>query len=103
MFKKLAIGLVRTYQRFISPMFPPSCIYTPSCSNYTIQAIKHHGVIKGSIMGIGRILRCHPFITGGEDPVPDYFTLRRNKDFRQVKKAKDLQEFVRNQKNQKNF
>ncbi len=77
--KKIAIALVRGYQRFISPLFPPSCIYTPTCSSYIIQAIEKHGAIKGIIMGTGRILRCHPFILGGKDPVPDHFTVRRNK------------------------
>lgn len=59
--KKKLISLVRFYQRFISPAFPPSCRYYPTCSNYMIQAIKTHGAIKGTLMGVARILRCHPF------------------------------------------
>ncbi len=98
MFKKIVILLIRLYQRLISPFFPPKCIYTPSCSNYAIQAIKKHGVIKGGIMGIGRILRCHPLINGGEDPVPEYFTVRRHKDFRRINKVETLEEFVKKQK-----
>ena len=76
--KKIFIGLIRGYQRFISPLFPPSCRYYPTCSNYSVQAIQKHGAIKGSIMGISRILRCHPFVKGGYDTVPEQFSIRRN-------------------------
>ena len=76
--KKIFIGLIRGYQRFISPLFPPSCRYYPTCSNYSVHAIQKHGAIKGSIMGISRILRCHPFVKGGYDPVPEQFSIRRN-------------------------
>lgn len=75
--KYLIIGIVRLYQRFISPLFPPSCRYYPSCSSYTIQAVEKHGAFKGSLMGVARIGRCHPFVEGGRDPVPDHFTLKR--------------------------
>lgn len=78
--KKIFIGLIRGYQRFISPLFPPSCRYYPTCSNYSVQAIQKHGAIKGSLMGIARILRCHPFVKGGYDPVPEQFSIRRNKE-----------------------
>ena len=78
--KKIFIGLIRGYQKFISPLFPPSCRYYPTCSNYAVQAIQKHGAIKGSIMGISRILRCHPFVKGGYDPVPEQFSIRRNKE-----------------------
>ncbi len=77
----LLIKLVRFYQRRISPMKPPSCRYHPTCSNYMLEALHKHGA-KGFLMGLGRIFRCHPFIKGGDDPVPDYFTLRRNKAYR---------------------
>lgn len=76
--KNLFIGLVRVYQKIISPLLPPTCRYYPSCSNYMIDALKLHGVVLGGIMGIARILRCNPFVRGGVDPVPDFFTLRRN-------------------------
>ncbi|WP_373808403.1 membrane protein insertion efficiency factor YidD [Streptococcus ferus] len=76
--KKLLIFPVRLYQRFISPLLPPSCIYHPTCSAYMIEAIEKHG-LKGVLMGLARILRCHPFAQGGEDPVPDRFSLRRQK------------------------
>jgi hypothetical protein len=76
--KNILISLVRGYQRFISPLFPPSCRYYPTCSSYTIEAIQVHGAAKGSLMGLARILRCHPFVKGGVDYVPKKFTLKRN-------------------------
>jgi putative membrane protein insertion efficiency factor len=78
MMKKLLLLLVRGYQKFISPLFPPSCRYYPTCSNYTVEAIEKHGALKGGVMGLARILRCNPFVPGGVDPVPDHFTFRRN-------------------------
>ncbi|WP_155285993.1 membrane protein insertion efficiency factor YidD [Lacticaseibacillus zhaodongensis] len=77
--KTIMIGLIHFYQRFISPLFPPSCRYYPTCSQYAIDAVGKHGAILGLIMGTARILRCNPFVRGGYDPVPDHFTLRRNK------------------------
>jgi hypothetical protein len=66
----LLIQVIRFYQRFLSPLTPPSCIYTPTCSQYTLEAIRKYGALKGSYLGIRRILRCHPFARGGHDPVP---------------------------------
>ena len=77
MIKRLLIAPVRFYQRFISPAFPPSCRFHPTCSNYMIQAIEKHGA-KGVLMGIARILRCHPWSQTVDDPVPDTFSLKRN-------------------------
>lgn len=77
--KKILISFVHFYQRFISPAFPPSCRYYPTCSNYMIQAIQTHGAFKGTTMGIARILRCHPFVKGGIDYVPLNYQLTRNK------------------------
>lgn len=68
--KAIALGLIRFYKRFISPLLPPSCIYEPTCSMYTYQAIEKYGVLRGGWMGFLRILRCHPFAHGGYDPVP---------------------------------
>jgi putative membrane protein insertion efficiency factor len=68
--KAVALALIRFYKRFISPMLPPSCIYEPTCSVYTYQAIEKYGVFKGGWLGIKRIARCHPFHPGGYDPVP---------------------------------
>ncbi|HPX26773.1 MAG TPA: membrane protein insertion efficiency factor YidD [Treponemataceae bacterium] len=62
--------LIRFYQVCISPFFPPKCRYYPTCSTYTLEAIKKYGPFKGLFMGIKRILRCHPFHEGGFDPVP---------------------------------
>lgn len=78
--EKILLLLIRMYQRGgISPFFPPSCRYYPTCSNYMLQAIQKHGAAKGFLMGgFSRILRCHPFVRGGYDPVPEKFSLRRN-------------------------
>lgn len=76
--KKVFIRLVKGYQKFISPLFAPSCRYYPTCSNYAVQAIEMHGVLKGSFMSAARIIRCNPFVHGGVDKVPDHFTLQRN-------------------------
>jgi hypothetical protein len=70
MLKPLALGAIRFYQRRISPGLPPSCRFTPTCSQYTYEAIEIYGVFKGSWMGMRRIARCHPFHPGGYDPVP---------------------------------
>ena len=66
----LAIGLVRLYQRFISPLTGPSCKFYPTCSAYTIEAIEKKGVVKGLLLGAWRILRCNPWDPHfGHDPV----------------------------------
>jgi len=67
---RMGIGAIRFYQRFISPMLPPSCRYTPTCSQYTLTAIRRYGFVRGVWMGVKRISRCHPFHPGGHDPVP---------------------------------
>ncbi|MBO4397937.1 MAG: membrane protein insertion efficiency factor YidD [Bacteroidaceae bacterium] len=58
------------YQKAISPMFPPMCRFTPTCSQYAVEALKKHGPIKGLYLAIRRILRCHPWGGSGYDPVP---------------------------------
>ena len=68
--KKILILLIRFYQKFISPMFPAKCRFYPTCSQYTLEAIKEYGAIKGTYLGIKRISKCHPFHEGGYDPVP---------------------------------
>ena len=68
--KKIALALVRFYQKAISPVMPNSCRYTPSCSHYTYEAISKHGVTKGIWLGTKRLARCHPLHKGGYDPVP---------------------------------
>lgn len=67
--RRLGVALVRLYQRTTWWM-PPTCRYTPSCSEYTRIAIERHGLLKGSWLGLRRIARCHPFRPGGHDPVP---------------------------------
>jgi putative membrane protein insertion efficiency factor len=62
---------IRAYQGLIGPLLPAACRYTPSCSQYGIEAIERHGPWRGGILTVRRILRCHPFRPGGYDPVPD--------------------------------
>ncbi|MGM0414420.1 MAG: membrane protein insertion efficiency factor YidD [Bacillota bacterium] len=69
MIKSLFLNLIKFYQKSISPLLPKSCRYYPTCSAYTATAIEKYGIIKGSWMGLKRILRCHPFHPGGYDPV----------------------------------
>jgi hypothetical protein len=69
MFKKFAVAVIVFYQRFISPLMPPSCRFYPTCSSYARQAIEKYGVLKGGLMSLRRISRCHPFHPGGYDPV----------------------------------
>ncbi|WKW47244.1 membrane protein insertion efficiency factor YidD [Myroides sp. JBRI-B21084] len=64
------VVLIRFYQLAISPFTPPSCRFTPTCSHYTLQALKKHGLFKGSWLGIKRIAKCHPWGKSGYDPVP---------------------------------
>ncbi|MCE1242266.1 membrane protein insertion efficiency factor YidD [Oryzomicrobium sp.] len=66
----LLIGLVRLYQYALSPFLGPSCRFTPSCSEYMVEALRRHGAVKGLWLGTRRICRCHPWHPGGHDPVP---------------------------------
>ena len=68
--KGLLLWIVRGYRRVISPMLPPACRFTPTCSDYAYQAIERYGALKGTRLALRRILRCHPFHPGGYDPVP---------------------------------
>lgn len=72
--------IVRVYQIVISPWFPAKCRFHPSCSEYTIQAIDHHGSAKGTWLSVKRILKCHPFSEGGFDPVPTSTSNKDNKE-----------------------
>jgi len=67
--KKIFLTLIRCYQVVLSPLFPPSCRFTPTCSQYAAQAIAQYGAGRGSYLALRRILRCHPFCKGGYDPV----------------------------------
>jgi putative membrane protein insertion efficiency factor len=67
--KVVLIFLIRAYRLFISPLLPPACRFTPTCSEYTMQAIEKYGAMRGAYLGARRLLRCHPFHSGGYDPV----------------------------------
>jgi putative membrane protein insertion efficiency factor len=71
--KYVAMALIRLYQLTLSPVLPPSCRFTPTCSQYGYEAFKRFGFIKGGVLTVRRILRCHPFNPGGYDPVPEEF------------------------------
>ena len=69
--KKLLLSLIRFYRRSISPLFPPSCRFVPTCSHYALEAIEKYGAARGGWLALKRFLRCHPFHKGGwYDPVP---------------------------------
>ena len=70
MFRKLAIAPIRIYQYLISPLLPRRCRFLPTCSEYAVEAIGRHGVLRGSWLALRRVLKCHPFHPGGFDPVP---------------------------------
>jgi uncharacterized protein len=71
--KLVALQLLRAYKWAISPLFPPSCRYVPTCSEYAMEAVERYGALRGGMMAALRLLRCHPFAKGGHDPV-----VRRN-------------------------
>ncbi len=68
---KILITAIKGYQCCISPLFAPSCRFTPSCSHYAVEAISRFGAIKGGWLTTKRLLKCHPLHPGGEDPVPE--------------------------------
>ena len=68
--KYLLVGFVKFYQYCISPLTPASCRYSPTCSQYAVEALQKHGVLKGGWLALKRILRCHPWGGHGYDPVP---------------------------------
>jgi uncharacterized protein len=69
--KNIFIFMIKLYRKYISPLKRnPSCIYTPTCSLYAIEALEKYGAFKGTYLAVKRILRCHPFHKGGYDPVP---------------------------------
>jgi len=67
--KSLTLALLRVYKRWISPLFPPSCRYVPTCSEYAMEAVERYGAVRGGALAAWRVLRCHPLAAGGLDPV----------------------------------
>ena len=67
---RLLIVLIRVYQRAISPLLGPHCRFNPTCSHYSIEALRRFGMVKGSWLTVKRVLKCHPLHAGGDDPVP---------------------------------
>lgn len=78
---------IKLYRKIISPIKPPCCRFTPTCSQYALEAIERFGAIRGTLLAIWRILRCNPFCRGGYDPVPEKFTFKR-----QIKKEENPNE-----------
>ena len=68
--QRLALGVIRVYQKMVSPFLGSNCRYYPTCSHYAYEAIEIHGAARGSWLGLRRISRCHPWHEGGLDPVP---------------------------------
>jgi hypothetical protein len=67
--KSFLLMLLRGYKWALSPMLPPACRYVPTCSEYAIEAVERYGAVRGTAMAVWRLLRCHPFVSGGYDPV----------------------------------
>jgi len=68
--RQVIIGALRLYKRWVSPLLPSACRFHPTCSEYMMEAVDRFGVVRGTGMGLARLLRCHPFHPGGVDPVP---------------------------------
>ena len=77
--KTIALFLIRLYQKGISPLLPPCCRFTPTCSAYAVEAIQRYGAIVGTGLAVWRLLRCNPFCAGGYDPVPEDLFKRKKK------------------------
>ena len=67
--QRVTLQLLRGYKGMISPLFPPACRYVPTCSEYAMEAVERFGVVRGGLLAVRRLLRCHPFVKGGYDPV----------------------------------
>ncbi len=92
MIAKLLSLPIRFYRRYISPNKPPCCIFTPTCSQYALEALAEWGAVCGTALAVWRILRCHPFSRGGYDPVP----INRRRRARQQKKSEQQQNQTQN-------
>jgi putative membrane protein insertion efficiency factor len=67
---RAVIAVVQIYRQAVSPLRPPACRYTPTCSGYAVEALERFGLVRGGWLALRRVLRCHPFHVGGHDPVP---------------------------------
>lgn len=83
--KKILIGLIRFYKKYISPKSPPCCRFIPSCSQYGLEAVERYGALKGSFLTLIRILRCNPWSAGGYDPVPKNLKTIKLIDYKAIK------------------
>lgn len=68
--QRVSLCLIKGYRKYTSPLLAPRCIYSPTCSEYALEAIERYGAARGMMLAVKRILRCHPFHKGGYDPVP---------------------------------
>jgi putative membrane protein insertion efficiency factor len=68
-FQRIVLLALRAYKWALSPLFPPACRYVPTCSEYALEAVERYGALRGGVMAVGRVLRCHPLVRGGYDPV----------------------------------
>jgi uncharacterized protein len=69
--RSVALTALRGYKRFVSPLLPPACRFSPTCSEYAAEAVEKHGVLRGGTLAVGRLVRCGPWHPGGYDPVPN--------------------------------
>ena len=84
--RKIFTFPIVVYRKFVSPLKPCCCRFTPSCSQYAIQAVMKHGIIRGTLLAVWRILRCNPYGRAGKDPVPEYGIFPTEKLFIKIKK-----------------
>jgi putative membrane protein insertion efficiency factor len=75
--RRALVALLHAYKRFVSPVLPPSCRFHPTCSEYAAEAVERHGALRGSLLAMSRLARCHPWSHGGFDPVPPITTPAR--------------------------
>lgn len=85
--KHVLKALVLFYRKFVSPLKPPTCRFYPTCSAYALEALEKHGALRGSVLAVKRIVKCHPFHPGGFDPVPPAVPRKRGEAGRGGKEA----------------